>query len=273
MQFHEQTDEQVVFDKWFHLIQTTIGEQGKVTTVTELASALNNLMREASFSPDKFNSSSFKKKMRRKLDAEFLKVADILQNNRGKLIFLPKTVTRENLANDYIEIQQQLEKLSPVSMKSLRNVQEVALNVRSEIKSLQNAMSWPPKISELNPDQIELPAHLQHFLSYLLHGSSQISTKTSSLGQHIIYTVHQGRFLTAKHVLLPFTVKSTTGNVELIKVLNRLGHGVSYSKLCEIDTAYAIQKISSSSTLIPEEIQRYSQVSLVYDNIDRLEET
>ena len=63
------------------------------------------------------------------------------------------------------------------------------------------------------------------------------------------------------------------GNVELIKIINRLGHGVSYTKLAEVDTTYAIQKISTNSGLIPDEIQPYQQASMVYDNIvDRLEE-
>ena len=75
---------------------------------------------------------------------------------------------------------------------------------------------------------------------------------------------------------MPFTVKSLTGNVELIKTLNRLGHGVSYSKLLEIDTAFAIQKINetvSDNVILPDEIHIYHPTTLVYDNIDRLEET
>ena len=34
-----------------------------------------------------------------------------------------------------------------------------------------------------------------------------------------------------KHILLSYGVKTLTENVELIKMLNRLGHGVSYSQL------------------------------------------
>ena len=40
-----------------------------------------------------------------------------------------------------------------------------------------------------------------------------------------------------KQVLLSYRVKTLTGNVELIQILNRLGHGVSYSQLEENDTA------------------------------------
>ena len=64
-----------------------------------------------------------------------------------------------------------------------------------------------------------------------------------------------------------------TGNVEPLKIINRLGHGVFCTKLAELDTVYAIQKISTNSSLMPEEIQPYQQPSMVYDNVDRLEET
>ena len=120
---------------------------------------------------------------------------------------------------------------------------------------------------------VRIPNLLQHFLSYLLHGLAKPSLKTSSIGQYIIYCVHNGQFINSKHILLPFAIKSMTGNVELIKIINRLGHEISYTKLAEVDTAYAIQKISTNSGLIPEEIQSYQQASMVYDNIDCLEET
>ena len=120
---------------------------------------------------------------------------------------------------------------------------------------------------------VKIPNLLQHFLSYLLHGSAKPSLKTSSIGQDIIYCVYNGQFITSRHILLPFAIKSMTRNVELIKVINKLGHGVSYTKLAEADTAYAIQKISTNSDLIPEEIQPNQQASMVYEKFDCLEET
>ena len=48
-----------------------------------------------------------------------------------------------------------------------------------------------------------------------------------------------------------------TANVKPIKTINR--HGVSYTKLAVVDTAYSILKISKNSGLIPEEIKPYQQ--------------
>ena len=51
-----------------------------------------------------------------------------------------------------------------------------------------------------------------------------------------------------KQVLLSYGVKTLSGNVELIQILNRLGHGVSYSQLEENDTAlYMLRENGSCS--------------------------
>ena len=275
LQDEEETlaNEETLFQLWFQYIRSNIVEESKVVSVVELSSIFESLLTEHEVDSIAFHSHSFKQKLRRRLEKEFSKVADIFQNAKGKLIFLPNAITRQQLACDLLRAQHLLEKEGIDSTKAQKQIREVALNVRSDVKALEGITSWPPGVSELNPEQVTLPSSLQLLLSYLIHGNTKKSTKTNSLGQDIIYNVHQGGILTPKHLLLPFTVKSMTGSIELIKILNRLGHGVSYSKIYEVDTAYAIQKFSSSTSMIPDEIQPYQQVTLVYDNIDRREET
>ena len=126
------------------------------------------------------------------------------------------------------------------SGKAKKLVQEAAAIIRGEVSQFKSNVPWSPKVSELNPDMVRIPNLLQHFLSYLLHGSSKPSLKTSSIGQDIIYCVDNGQFTTSKHIILLFAIRSMTGNVELIKIINRLRNGVSYIELAEVDTAYAI---------------------------------
>ena len=78
---------------------------------------------------------------------------------------------------------------------------------------------------------------------------------------------------TAKHILLPWAYWKY---VEVIKLLNRLGHGVSYSKLEEIETAFCLKKIESEeemAVILPSNIYPGVPTTLAFDNIDRLEET
>ena len=59
----------------------------------------------------------------------------------------------------------------------------------------------------------------------------------TAFGSDLVYAVTHGRIKPPKHVLLPFAVKSLTGNKELVHTLNRLGHSVLYSQFEEIDSA------------------------------------
>lgn len=90
---------------------------------------------------------------------------------------------------------------------------------------------------------------------------------TASFSQDLVYAVTCGKVKLTKHIVLPFAVKSLTGNVALIKILNRLCHGVSYSQVEEIDTALCLQKQAASADAIP--LPHTNTSSLVkYDDDD-----
>ncbi|KAK5896810.1 hypothetical protein CesoFtcFv8_009932 [Champsocephalus esox] len=101
------------------------------------------------------------------------------------------------------------------------------------------------------------------FLHTLLTGSTdctQPSQRVQRLcnyfGQDLVYVITCGKTKPTKHIILPFAVKSLTGNVVLVHTLNRLGHGVSYSQVQKIDTALCLQKLSLSegSVALPRNI-------------------
>ena len=115
----------------------------------------------------------------------------------------------------------------------------------------------------------------------LLHGEEQDSIRkvervVQSIGEDCMYAVRGGKVIPNMHILLPWNVKSLTRNVEIIKMLNRLGHGISYSKLEEIDTALYLQKQNKEENrgiVLPSSSHPDILTTLAYDNIDKLEET
>jgi len=75
---------------------------------------------------------------------------------------------------------------------------------------------------------------------------------------------------------LSYGVKTLTENVELKQMLNRLGHGVSYSQLENNDTALCLQKMVANlkqKLVLPGTIQPNVFPNLAWDNNDMLEET
>ena len=90
-----------------------------------------------------------------------------------------------------------------------------------------------------------------------------------------IVLVHNRKLLTPKSVLFPCQIKELTNNCELITTANRLGHGISYSKLQEILSEVAYEKIENKreGVPLPDCCIEEAFIVLVEDNIDRLEET
>ena len=74
-----------------------------------------------------------------------------------------------------------------------------------------------------------------------------------------------------KYVIIPSAIKSLTGNTELITELNRFGCSISYSKILEIDTQVAINKLAGEqefSTALLNMINMSVFTTLVWKNID-----
>ena len=131
-------------------------------------------------------------------------------------------------------------------------------------------------------DYRPLTPFLTEFLKTLVAGDSEkpltsrVNRLIYSVSQDLMFAVSGGSCHTAKHILLPWAVKTLTGNVEVIKLINRLGHGISYSKLEEIETALCLKKIESEeemAVILPSNVYPGVPTTLAFDNIDRLEET
>lgn len=135
------------------------------------------------------------------------------------------------------------------SKRSEDIIDKAALQMRGDIKRQDYRQTWPPQISE----DMTIPTSVTRFLHTLLTGTTDCSNPSdrvqrlcSSFAQDLVYAITNGKVKPTKHITLPFAVKSLTGNVELVHILNRLGHSLSYSQVEEIDTALCLQKLSLS---------------------------
>ena len=106
--------------------------------------------------------------------------------------------------------------------------------------------------------------------------SERVQRLVNSFGKDLVFGVTCGQVKTSKNILLPHAVKSLTNNVEPIQIINRCGHGMSYSQIEEINTALCLQKLASTpenSIPLLGNIKPYISTTLAWDNVDRVEET
>ena len=107
---------------------------------------------------------------------------------------------------------------------------------------MTDKINWSPSYADLTAEKVDIGIHLSTFLTIILSAKSTEIDSTRfyrikmSLGQDVVYNVSNGRIRTPKSVLFPYNIKMLTNNTELINMVNRLGHGIFYSLLEEMET-------------------------------------
>eukprot|EP00745_Piridium_sociabile_P027749 TRINITY_DN44663_c0_g1_i3.p1 TRINITY_DN44663_c0_g1~~TRINITY_DN44663_c0_g1_i3.p1 ORF type:complete len:1606 (-),score=395.32 TRINITY_DN44663_c0_g1_i3:590-5317(-) len=263
------------YSELFLFIRNDLVANPRVTTMAELSGKLFASMN--SFGVEHVKDST-KKHIRRKLESEFGKSLHIFPDAKGKLLLCPDNLTVCELAKENQSLKTVLHGLQ---VRTEDAVAEAALQVRTDINTKETPTVWPPPVDRETEDAM-IPQSVRLFLYYLLtgtgdhtHASQRVKRLVRSFAQDLVYAVTRGRLKPPKHIFLPFAVKSLTGNVELIQILNRLGHGIAYSQMEEVDTALCLQKVSLSKgdVVLPVNIYPGTFTTLAWDNIDRLEET
>ena len=223
----------------------------------------------------KVNNSS-RKNLRRKVEKELGQSVQICCDDNGKLLVYADSLSKNELVKKIHALRVELDAMRA---QSVELVAKAALFIRNEIKENEASQTWPPDVQQ---DKYIIPNSVSMFLQTLLTGKTDCSQSserterlTNSLGSDLVYAVTGGKVKPPKHIMLPFAVKSLTGNTELIRTLNRLGHGISYTQVEEIDTALCLQKLQrcQSSVALPSNIYQGVFTTVAWDNIDRLEET
>ena len=191
----------------------------------------------------------------------------------------PDNMSMCELAKENQSLKAELHTLKGITTDDV--VAKAAMKISADIKQQDVPQTWPPEV-ESEAQHAIVPESTMDFLCYLLtgyndpgHAYQRVQRLLRSFAHGMVYAVTGGQTKPPKHVVLAFTVKSLTGNVELINVLNRLGHIISYSQMEEIDTALCLQKVSLAdcNVTLPANIHPGIFTTLACDNIDRLEET
>ena len=127
-------------------------------------------------------------------------------------------------------------------------------------------------------DQTPPPQHLMKFMQLLLSGEKHLSDQkqrvATSLSHDIMYAITNGQWMTCKHIMLGVSLWYLKGQVEVITLLNRFGHCVSYTRVLEIMTAVYLRVKEHIGPLPPHIVTHNNLVvHFCFDNFDLTEET
>ena len=150
-------------------------------------------------------------------------------------------------------------------------------DIQEYCKSLP-PLSWPTTIEELCTENRLPPASITLFLTNLLKSSDEsqaekVSRLVESYSADFIHGVSKGACITKKHFLLALGLHNLTGQKKVTQITHRLGHSISYGKICEIELAQAqkAQELAKLSSMLPlKSITALDYILTVFwaDNLD-----
>ena len=218
-----------------------------------------------------------------------VKELEFINYQQNKVLVYPSNLKIESLVIDNFELQSDLNRVNQTSLSGdSKTVMNAAKVLNEKIKNHSVEMPWPPEEKDLDSNNVAeyIPELLDIFCTILLSGqaldrdkskSDRVVRLQNSLAQDIVYSVSNGAIKTPKSVLFPAVVKALCNNTEVVKLINKCGHGISYNLIEEIETEFALKVISEQTlnrVLIPDECNKPDSppvALMVADNIDNLE--
>ena len=205
---------------------------------------------------------SYQHNLLRKVKRAFPNLNFVHKDHNCVLVF-PSSLEVSDLAVKYHNISTELSQFTRLKDEE-KSVFNVAKLLHENIRRHASQISWPPKPAELKLDKVRkcIPKLLDLFCKTLFLGSAtEKETKRSflnrnSITQDLVYCVSKRRIKTPKSILFPSVVKGLCNNLEVNKLINLCGHGISSYLIREIETETALQAITQQlehRVVIPDE--------------------
>ena len=222
-------------------IRTVVIPSKKIVPVSSLTTKL-----ESSMLSGRINSirDSTRKHIHRRLESELANSVQIYPDYKGKLLMVPDSVQLRDAVLEIRSLRKELGIWKTKVTDLMKITDQVSSAIRSAVKEDKEPTPFHP--SDVTSTDWPIPYQLERFLIGLLTGdpdvkcpSHRVSTLVQSFGQDLVYVGNKS------HPSICFS-RMLTGNVEIIKLLNKFGHCVSYSQLEENETALCLQKLAAS---------------------------
>ena len=284
------------YDAAFHemkkYINTELFQEMKVLRMTDLLTRYKELLSGGGFQSPNYRAEKLKRRMvkcfgrqlsfwhpHQRSESEMVFVTDV---PKGQIVEAGVRSVESSFDEDackHGDIQTELDEREEATI-----LQHAALILRRALVQVQSTISQPLRPEDIEENSIPVPTLVYNMMACILHPDTvyqateriplplAVHRQVLSISQDLIHVVSRGRVKTQKHVALPLLIKNLGGTSEIITVLNRLGHGLSYTQTEELETALA-EEVARPDVLLPSSCQPGVFGTFCWDNSDLQEET
>ena len=160
-------------------------------------------------------------------------------------------------------------------------IRDVAFKLRQEIKNT-TSIKLPEhlKAEEISKGDVEVPDLVQNFFKFLIGGPDSRKwdlesrkRRVKSISEDVVFSTTSG-IKTSKHLQLGLAIKSLTGSRDVVEILSRMGHCVSYSTVEELETELIFEAYKNSKeTPFGMKTTPEFNTGIAWDKLDHFVET
>lgn len=162
---------------------------------------------------------------------------------------------------------------------------EAAKLIKHDVKECKSISTKPLDVDDFNENTVRslVPENLYWLPRWIVGPTLDIEDtstiddrKILSIAQDIIHCSSNARVKTPKHVGLAISTHHLTSSKQMITLLNRMGHCISYDEMKSVDASLATEVLAQSEeygTVLPSNIVPGSFVQMGSDNNDFNDET
>ena len=174
-----------------------------------------------------------------------------------------------------------------INDESSIDIYHCGILIHNILSNIEDTMPWPPSPADITHEKIDVPDLLFNLVAYIITGTSMpvsdgklpvdsdIERLVLSVSQDLINISRKGRIKTVKNIGLAVALRNLTGNKEVLTLLNRFGHTLSYSKIQDFEKEL-VKKYhgeQQNSIIMPSTMKQGVFSTFVWDNNDLCEET
>ena len=161
-------------------------------------------------------------------------------------------------------------------------IRDVALILRDEINNAEKRqLPDHLKIEDIQKGDIDKPELVELVFQNLIGGpdsrrwaNNLKQIRTISISEDVAFAATGRLKKPQKHLMLGIALKSLTGSQKVVKIINRLGHCISYHTIEEIETE-VMSESAKSNLFTPSDVKLdpHYGTGVAWDNFDRFVET
>ncbi len=281
---------QSALDKFCEEFNEDVIKGLNVRYMADMTSRYIEILSENGVSSPKYRTAKLKKKLIKRFGSS-IEFGQPTTKHQSEFVFAA-TISKSEIVQAWMTTQdQQLQVQEAETGKEKdykspeSNLFHTAKTLRMQLQTKEHMMPSLPLAEDVCEANISLPNDTFNFLAWMLTDSDEVNPGgcvklndkdrrlVMSFAQDLFYAANRQQIPTPKHLGIAHTVRNMTGSAELVTLLSRMGHSVSYPSLIRHECQLKQLHNSGNCIQLPLNIEKGTYISFVWDNNDLEEET